>query len=101
MPKLKNNFPKKYLINLANKLSEINQFETSPNPCVGAVGIDKNNHIHLGVTGKHGSPHAEFALLKTCFLYRCELLINIIATIMKERPIIIYMRTGLNKQPVL
>ena len=64
MPKLKNNFPKKYLINLANKLSEINQFETSPNPCVGAVGIDKNNHIHLGVTGKHGSPHAEFALLK-------------------------------------
>jgi len=64
MPKLKNNLPNKYLINLANKLSEINQFETFPNPCVGAVGIDQNNHIHLAVTGKHGSPHAEFALLK-------------------------------------
>ena len=64
MPKLKNNLPNKYLINLANKLSEINQFETFPNPCVGAVGIDKNNHIHLAVTGKNGSPHAEFALLK-------------------------------------
>ena len=41
MPKLKNNLDN-YFLKLSNKLSEINQFETFPNPCVGAVLVNKN-----------------------------------------------------------
>ena len=62
MPKLKNNFDN-YFLNLSNKLSEINQFETFPNPCVGAVLVNKNK-IETSYTGKKGSPHAEYQLLK-------------------------------------
>ena len=62
MPKLKNNLHN-YFLNLSNKLSEINQFETFPNPCVGAVLVNKNN-IQTSYTGKKGSPHAEYQLLK-------------------------------------
>merc|ERR1711991_326607 len=52
-----------YFLNLSNKLSEINQFETFPNPCVGAVLVNKNK-IETSYTGKKGSPHAEYQLLK-------------------------------------
>ena len=62
MPKLKNNLDN-YFLNLSNKLSEINQFETFPNPCVGAVLVNKNK-IETSYTGKKGSPHAEYQLLK-------------------------------------
>jgi len=63
MRKLKNNISQNYFLNLSNKLSEINQFETFPNPSVGAIGLDKNLKIHYGITGKKGSPHAERNLL--------------------------------------
>ena len=64
MHKLKNNLSEKYLLNLTNKLSEINQFETFPNPSVGAIGLDKNFSMYYGITGKKGSPHAERNLLQ-------------------------------------
>lgn len=64
MIKLKNNYIENYLLNLSNKLSEINQFETFPNPCVGAVAIDNKNQITMSFTGKGGSPHAEKKLLQ-------------------------------------
>lgn len=64
MRKLKSNLSENYLLNLSNKLSEINQFETFPNPSVGAIGLDKNLKMYYGVTGKKGSPHAERNLLQ-------------------------------------
>ena len=63
MPKLKNNNLNNYFLNLSNKLSEINQFETFPNPCVGAVLENKNNIRNI-IYRKKGSPHAEYQLLK-------------------------------------
>ncbi len=64
MGKTKNKNFNNYFLNLSNKLSEINQFETFPNPCVGAVLVNKSN-IQTAFTGKQGSPHAEYQLLKT------------------------------------
>ena len=64
MSKLKNRNLNKYFLNLSNKLSEINQFVTFPNPCVGAVLLNKNN-ISTSYTGIDGSPHAEYKLLKS------------------------------------
>ena len=53
MPKLKNNLDN-YFLKLSNKLSEINQFETFPNPCVGAVLVNKK--VASGMKpGTHGS----------------------------------------------
>ena len=43
MGKAKSKELNKYFLKLSNKLSEINQFETFPNPCVGAVLVYKNN----------------------------------------------------------
>ena len=63
MNKIKNKSLNNYFLKLSNKLSEINQFETFPNPCVGAVLVNKNN-IETSFTGKQGSPHAEYQLLK-------------------------------------
>jgi diaminohydroxyphosphoribosylaminopyrimidine deaminase/5-amino-6-(5-phosphoribosylamino)uracil reductase len=63
MGKAKSKELNKYFLKLSNKLSEINQFETFPNPCVGAVLVYKNN-ISTSYTGKDGSPHAEYKLLK-------------------------------------
>ena len=63
MPKLKNKNLNNYFLNLSNKLSEINQFETFPNPCVGAVLVNKYD-VKTSCTGKKGSPHAEYQLLK-------------------------------------
>ena len=65
MRKLKSNLSHSYLLNLSNKLSEINQFETFPNPSVGAIGLDKNLKMYHGITGKKGSPHAERNLLQS------------------------------------
>ena len=56
MDKAKSKELNKYFLKLSNKLSEINQFETFPNPCVGAVLVYKNN-ISTSYTGKDGSPH--------------------------------------------
>lgn len=63
MPKLKNRNLINYFLNLSNKLSEINQFVTFPNPSVGAVLTNQEN-ISYSYTGKNGSPHAEYKLLK-------------------------------------
>mgnify|MGYP005758072495 CR=1 FL=1 len=63
MGKAKSKELNKYFLNLSNKLSEINQFVTFPNPCVGAVLVCKNN-ISTSYTGIDGSPHAEYKLLK-------------------------------------
>ena len=63
MGKAKSKELNKYFLKLSNKLSEINQFETFPNPCVGAVLVNKNNLL-TSYTGKDGSPHAEYKLLK-------------------------------------
>ena len=63
MHKIKNKNLNNYFLTLSNKLSEINQFETFPNPCVGAVLVNKN-YIKTSYTGKKGSPHAEYVLLK-------------------------------------
>ena len=63
MPKLKNKNLDNYYSKLSNKLSEINQFITYPNPCVGAV-IVSDKHVSVAYTGKHGTPHAEYKLLK-------------------------------------
>ena len=63
MDKIKNKNLNNYFLTLSNKLSEINQFETFPNPCVGAVLVNKNT-IETSYTGKKGSPHAEYKLLK-------------------------------------
>ena len=41
MGKAKSKELNKYFLKLSNKLSEINQFETFPNPCVGAVLVYK------------------------------------------------------------
>ena len=41
MRKVKNNLLNTYFLNLANKLSEINLYETFPNPSVGAVALSK------------------------------------------------------------
>ncbi len=64
MPKLKSSNLHSYFLKLSNKLSEINQFTTFPNPSVGAVLFSKNN-ISTSCTGKNGSPHAEYKLLKS------------------------------------
>ncbi len=64
MLKLKNKDFDIYLTKLANKLSEINRYNTFPNPSVGAVILKKNDEINYSFTGKGGSPHAEFDLLK-------------------------------------
>jgi len=63
MPKIKNKKKDTYFLKLSNKLSEINQFLTYPNPCVGAVLVSKNKN-RIAFTGKGGSPHAEYKLLK-------------------------------------
>ena len=63
MRKVKNNLLDNYFLNLANKLSEINLYETFPNPSVGAVALSKKN-FSIGFTGKKGSPHAEYSILK-------------------------------------
>ncbi len=63
MHNIKNKSLNNYFLTLSNKLSEINQFETFPNPCVGAVLVNKNI-IKTSYTGKKGSPHAEYQLLK-------------------------------------
>tara|TARA_B100000963_G_scaffold53391_1_gene41530 strand:+ start:12485 stop:13573 length:1089 start_codon:yes stop_codon:yes gene_type:complete len=65
MHKVKNNKLNSYFLKLSNKLSEINEFETFPNPCVGAVLVNKNK-ILTSYTEKKGSPHAEYKLLKEC-----------------------------------
>lgn len=63
MPKIKNRILNSYFIELCNKLSNINQYITYPNPCVGAVLAGKNNY-RVAFTGKNGSPHAENKLLQ-------------------------------------
>ena len=45
MLKLKNKDFDIYLTKLANKLSEINRYNTFPNPSVGAVILKKNDEI--------------------------------------------------------
>ena len=61
MPTEKNN---SYFVYLANKLSLINQFTTFPNPSVGAVSVFKKQIISTGITGRNGSPHAEYDAIK-------------------------------------
>ena len=61
MPTEKNN---SYFVYLANKLSLINQFTTFPNPSVGAVSVFKKRIISTGITGRNGSPHAEYDAIK-------------------------------------
>ena len=57
MRKLKNNLDN-YFLNLLNNLSEINQFETFPNPCVGAVLVNKNkiDNVTVSVFIYYSSP---------------------------------------------
>ncbi len=65
MLKIKNEFYHKYYLILSNKLSNINQHITFPNPSVGCI-VTKNNNIQkFGYTSKNGRPHAEYNCLKS------------------------------------
>ncbi|HLD76989.1 MAG TPA: bifunctional diaminohydroxyphosphoribosylaminopyrimidine deaminase/5-amino-6-(5-phosphoribosylamino)uracil reductase RibD, partial [Rickettsiales bacterium] len=55
---------KKFLSNAIN-LAKKNNGITAPNPSVGCVIVKNNEIIATGITGKEGSPHAEYAAINS------------------------------------